>query len=237
MRTGDRLGGGVACYPESSDLGSGLRFRTGRTSSGRRVVVTVYRGVAYRSYPDSKKPYFATRVGRKYVELHRVVWGCERGAIPDGFHIHHVDGNPANNDSANLECLPAAEHLRLHRPHFAPRQPREAECRVCGEKYFTTQVGRAVACSRRCANRYQYRQGNKDIYQLQCKVCGATFVCGRSTQRYCSISCATSVIQQHRRLPEKPCGWCGGAFQPVTSARRFCSRRCGVFAGHAARKA
>jgi len=34
---------------------------------------------------------------------HRIVWEKENGAIPDGYFIHHKDGNKQNNNINNLE--------------------------------------------------------------------------------------------------------------------------------------
>ncbi len=49
--------------------------------------------------------------------MHRYVWEKERGIIPDGWDIHHIDGDRGNNDIDNLECLPKAEHTRRYSPH------------------------------------------------------------------------------------------------------------------------
>ena len=44
-----------------------------------------------------------------------VAWELANGrAVPRGFVIHHVDGNPLNDDPANLACLTRAEHVRVH---------------------------------------------------------------------------------------------------------------------------
>src|SRR5258708_4095523 len=51
--------------------------------------------------------------GKKGV-LHRSIWELINGPIPDGFHIHHIDGNKLNNNIENLQCLSHAEHLSLH---------------------------------------------------------------------------------------------------------------------------
>lgn len=48
---------------------------------------------------------------RKGVRLHRVVWEAIHGPVPDGMHIHHIDGDRANNALSNLECLEAEKHL------------------------------------------------------------------------------------------------------------------------------
>ena len=45
---------------------------------------------------------------------HRYLWTQKHGEIPDGHHIHHIDGDKLNNDIENLECLSASEHLVNH---------------------------------------------------------------------------------------------------------------------------
>lgn len=51
---------------------------------------------------------------RKGHRLHRVVWEYHNGEIPDGYHIHHRDGDRSNNDISNLELLEGHEHLSGH---------------------------------------------------------------------------------------------------------------------------
>lgn len=46
--------------------------------------------------------------------LHRVVWEAGNGVQPKKSHIHHKDGNRANNSLDNLECVTPSEHVRLH---------------------------------------------------------------------------------------------------------------------------
>lgn len=48
------------------------------------------------------------------VPEHRVVWEKHRGKIPEGYVIHHIDGNGHNNDISNLMCLSKSEHRSLH---------------------------------------------------------------------------------------------------------------------------
>ena len=40
--------------------------------------------------------------------------GNERGKVPAGHHIHHVNGDKSNNNIENLQVLSAKEHCRLH---------------------------------------------------------------------------------------------------------------------------
>lgn len=39
---------------------------------------------------------------------------CEECGTTTDLHVHHEDGNPANNDEANLKTLCGSCHLRLH---------------------------------------------------------------------------------------------------------------------------
>lgn len=51
--------------------------------------------------------------------IHRKVWESVNGKIPKGHHIHHIDGNPYNNELSNLTCVTAEEHGKLHGSQFA----------------------------------------------------------------------------------------------------------------------
>jgi hypothetical protein len=53
--------------------------------------------------------------------LHRLIWEETNGEIPEGYIIHHIDGNPLNNDIKNLECMTHSKHTILHhkgKKHF-----------------------------------------------------------------------------------------------------------------------
>ena len=45
---------------------------------------------------------------------HRMIWEQDVGPIPEGFDVHHKDGNKLNNLLENLECLSKSDHVRLH---------------------------------------------------------------------------------------------------------------------------
>ena len=47
--------------------------------------------------------------------LHQVICEWKEGRpIPDGHHVHHLDGNKLNNHPENLVSMSAADHARLH---------------------------------------------------------------------------------------------------------------------------
>ena len=55
-------------------------------------------------------PYFQ----RKGKRLHRAVWEAHNGPVPDGYDVHHINGNKADNDIENLQLMPASEHNSYH---------------------------------------------------------------------------------------------------------------------------
>lgn len=52
----------------------------------------------------------------------RKIWARVNGPIPNGYHIHHINGDHTDNNITNLECISASEHAKLH--HMGPHIPR-----------------------------------------------------------------------------------------------------------------
>lgn len=46
--------------------------------------------------------------------LHSDMWEAENGPIPEGFELHHADGDKTNNTLGNFELLTASEHGLRH---------------------------------------------------------------------------------------------------------------------------
>lgn len=46
--------------------------------------------------------------------LHRDMWEFSNGKIPEGFDIHHKDGNKLNNELSNFECISKSDHKKKH---------------------------------------------------------------------------------------------------------------------------
>lgn len=51
---------------------------------------------------------------RKGRRLHRAVWEYHNGDIPQGYHVHHKDGDKTNNEISNLSLLYGTDHKRYH---------------------------------------------------------------------------------------------------------------------------
>ena len=66
--------------------------------------------------------YLKVRVGRAHpyadvngwVYLHRLVWLAAGREIPEGFIVHHINGEKSDNRLENLEIVSRSEHNRIH---------------------------------------------------------------------------------------------------------------------------
>lgn len=66
-----------------------------------------------RKFYKSKNGYWVCCTSR-LPWAHRWVWINEKGSLPNGFDIHHMDGDKDNNDISNLEMVTRSEHQKKH---------------------------------------------------------------------------------------------------------------------------
>jgi hypothetical protein len=100
----------VRCTPDHKIFIDGRGWVEARdVRVGDRVVHLVRnrRGAAYSGVKLTSEPPRTARME------HRLVWEAVNGPIPDGWDIHHIDGDTYNNDIDNLECLTHAAHAQL----------------------------------------------------------------------------------------------------------------------------
>jgi hypothetical protein len=64
--------------------------------------------------------------------------------------VHHIDGNPLNNELSNLEIVKLGEHQRLHNPVFIKEQ--KATCVWCGVSFVMTKQHVRHRRDKRAAN-------------------------------------------------------------------------------------
>ncbi|MBX9624048.1 MAG: HNH endonuclease [Gemmataceae bacterium] len=58
--------------------------------------------------------YWITKTNGRIRRVHRAVYERFYGPIPDGWHVHHVNGRRDDNDPWNLRALSPGDHRRLH---------------------------------------------------------------------------------------------------------------------------
>lgn len=100
-----------------------------------------------RYYLDKSTGYYKTNMkdeDREY--LHRRIYSAEYGNIPHGWHVHHKDGDPSNNEIGNLVCMAMRDHV-----HGVHKAMVTGICEQCGTEYTRREVGRPGRfCSQKC---------------------------------------------------------------------------------------
>ena len=131
--------------------------------------------------------------------IHVAIWEFYRGDIPEGYVIHHIDFNPANNELNNLQMMERGEHIRLH--NFA-RRKKLFTCTYCGKmfyKYDNRSDKDNNFCSSRCDTRWRIM---KKLYREErtCIICGNKFRAQKSSKtKTCSPHCRGILSAETRK--------------------------------------
>ena len=187
-----------------------------------------YRGQTYRQHGR----YFQsddTALGARRL-LHRAVWIDQYGPIPDGFHVHHRDGNGLNNALKNLALIHGGAHSREHMlerhkdPAFrAQSLAGLAKAREAAKAWHRSPAGRAWHVQH--ASR---AWTNRSPGVVICTVCGASALSefpGRT--KFCSPKCAQKGCYAKQKTDPRVCLACGQPFLANKyRAAKFCGYRC-----------
>lgn len=149
---------------------------------------------------------------RKGVQLHRVVWEYHFGSIPTGMLIHHLDGNPQNNQVDNLALVTFSAHAKSHSPKRYKHQIEilkkirsvsfvrdvKKTCKYCGKVFFVRRVDatRSKYCSRKCYSSASYKWGS-GFRKGICPVCGKEFETKCRRTQTCSYKCGWALRRKN----------------------------------------
>jgi hypothetical protein len=159
-------------------------------------------GGLYRMWPGDKYP---SRGGKR---LHRYVWAAAFGPIPAGCHIHHRDGDTRNNLLANLECMPAGQHLSeawhaVKRDIPAGRHFSETAKRKAAE-WHASEEGR-LWHSRHATKSRGWTKWKRE--KRACPECGVEFDAlvrkSGNAQIYCTTVCKVAAYRARMRQAER----------------------------------
>lgn len=198
-----------------------------------RVDTVEYKGIKFRRYPDSDNPadrrYYrphADHIEDGVEALHREIWRDHNGEIPDGHHIHHIDGDPTNNDIENLECVSPKEHAQRH-PDIGGIQSDEHHKKMleAAKGWHQSDEG----------SEWHKEHWNESLAQVfeepkrkECDQCGDEFEY-YTTARFCSNACKAKA--RRRRGDDDEERICEICRQPFIvnkyKEQPTCSRRCG----------
>ena len=161
------------------------------------------------------------------VRMHRYVWEQEVGPIPDGFDVHHIDGDKSNNSIDNLSLLTNRAHQILH----GKEESRKAKMRLniakaqeAAKAWHSSPEGLA----------WHSEQGkrtaeNVELKEFVCSYCGKKFLSKPFGQhKYCSGACKSADRRASGADIEiRICEICGKEFTTSKySKTRFCSIEC-----------
>lgn len=193
-----------------------------------------YEGRYY--YPRGTGYYYNSHL-RKY--LHQMVWITERGAIPRGYEIHHIDFNRENNDISNLVCIPKEEHRKLHADLLTDEQ-RQWRRNNLSENARP----KANEWHRSIAGQEWHRQHIEDQIikgQLNKKMLFNCAMCGKefesiarniNSNHFCSDVCKARFLRRKRSMDiseRRVCCVCGKEFMTSPwSGAKTCSRSCAM---------
>lgn len=163
--------------------------------------------------------------------LHVQVWMYHNDEpIPKGFHVHHKDGDRANNDINNLELVTAYMHMHRHGqdPSREEYNKRHIEdIRDLAKEWHGSDAGRAWHSE---SAKKQWEVMPEKEYK--CTMCGKTFMSIRnyspSDKRFCCNGCKSN----YRRLSgvddvERLCAYCGKPFMASKYSKiECCSKQC-----------
>jgi hypothetical protein len=150
--------------------------------------------------------------------FHRIIWENERGEIPEGFDVHHKDGNKLNNAIENLECISHSEHLSKHMkgkkiPNswyktpagkkyrseksietWKNREVHTLKCLQCGKDFQAIQIDRAKYCDNKCEQRARRSRGDDNV-ERTCAICSKTFSINRYQK---TLTCGSTCGSKYR---------------------------------------
>lgn len=114
----------------------------------------------------SRSRYDKRQVAGRTVSEHRHVWEQANGPIPDGYVIHHINGNALDNRLENLAMLTSAEHTRLHRL----KHPKVKTCVICAAEYVPHETRRASqqTCSPECKRALLSKRASERPLKTHC---------------------------------------------------------------------
>jgi hypothetical protein len=147
----------------------------------------------------------------KRKNCHRIIWEQDVGPIPDGYDIHHKDGNKFNNLLSNLECLSKSDHMALH-----ANENREKMSKCMSDNsekihaWLNTEKGKKFLSEK--AKKQWEEQPLKDFI---CAVCFKQFQTkhNRKNVKFCSDACVMRArVASGVDNVERPCVICSNLF-------------------------
>ena len=178
---------------------------------------------------DDKTGYYLNSTVHQ--RLHRAVYERCNGAIPKGYHIHHVDHNRGNNEPENLIALPQKEHLKRHEEEMTEELREKLRSNI-RQKAMPAAAEWHRSAEGRAWHAEHYKQHADALHGsrwMACAQCGVEFYgAANGMTRFCSNACKSAWRRKARIDNEvRKCIYCGREYETNKySSGRTCSRSC-----------
>jgi hypothetical protein len=185
--------------------------------------IIVYGGRKYYSNP---KGYFYDNRNKA---LHRQVWEDFHGAeIPEGYAVHHIDGDNRNNSADNLECILRSKHQSDHMKERWEKYPEKNKknldlAREKAKEWHGSKEGLAW-----------HKENGKKSYKNRKKDKLVCIYCGKKYEAFGGMYCSNSCFQRKKYADksyheERKCLFCGKTFKTRRGEdTKCCSGKCGA---------
>jgi len=163
----------------------------------------------------------------KRVRLHIYVWTIERGAIPKGYQVHHIDEDKRHNDIDNLTCISRHNHLSYHSKKKYERNPEVLDgalelAREAAKEWHASEAGHKW-------HKEHYEQNKAKLHmvrEFKCEYCGKLFKSTQVHSRFCCNAHKTAYrVRSGVDNEERTCAVCGKTFLANKYARKS---TCGI---------
>lgn len=184
---------------------------------------------------DAKTGYYLatknTRAGKRE-RLHVYVWQRYNGKLPDGYHVHHIDGDKTHNDIDNLAAVSKRKHASFHGRERWEREPENMMKNFTAKGVSTARTWHGSEAGRKWHSEHAKQTiQNMGKQEYVCQNCGKKFFALPigSEKKYCSNACKSAARRDSGVDAEKRvCAVCGREFYVDKYTRtKTCSRQCG----------
>ena len=206
----------------------------------KKSVVIDFNNIRYYRYPDSKshgkRCYYTCSNENKrkgYSTLHRDMWIAAYGSIPEGYDVHHKDGDFLNNTLENFELITRSEHAKEHWKLQPENKRNQALVAIKNAQKKAAEMWKNTEYRERRRKEIKENIQNRH-FNCKCRVCGKIFDSCMSTSLYCSKDCkkqyANAVARNKNKTTykeERICEVCGKTFKTNRySVTKTCSPHC-----------
>ena len=202
------------------------------------IKIQYYKGIKFIRYENQN--YYCTTTD-SHMLLHRFIWLCEKGEIPEGYDVHHIDHDFDHNEISNFELLTRSEHIKKHFEEM-PEEKKEVIRNNMRKARFSQKCIDYHTSDEAKKERSKYvkkawEDGKmKQPTEYICEVCGKSYVRypRAAKHRFCSWKCETLFNNPEKELI---CPICGKKFiKPAGKIGITCSKSCSVKLNHKNRR-